>query len=169
MNNSHEITSIHVGEYFINEYHDKNESPTIMKILKLAYFTQGFHLALQDCPFFKDEIQAWKHGPVANKLYWYLKKNRMEKGDYRIREKSNEYTDVNNQFQNHGRDILNVVFKKYTKLTSWRLSEITHAKDSPWYQVYNKKPYDIISVNIIREYFKNIIDRQSFIIRLYEN
>ena len=56
MGGSNSITSIHVGEYFINRCIDEERIPTVMKILKLAYFAQSFHLALEDRPFFENEI-----------------------------------------------------------------------------------------------------------------
>ena len=172
MGSSNNINSIHVGEYFINRCIDDKRIPTVMKILKLTYFTQGFHLALENKPFFTDEIQAWRHGPVVIELYEHLKKKRIsEDSPYAIKDKSNEdeYKNVSDKFGYIQGNILKVVFKKYGRLASWHLSDITHEEDSPWDKVYKEKPKKKIDIKIIQEYFKTVIDRQSFIILLYQD
>ncbi len=42
---------------------------TQLKLQKLMYIAQGIHLALYDAPLFKEEIEAWQHGPVVRELY----------------------------------------------------------------------------------------------------
>ncbi|MDR1179204.1 MAG: SocA family protein [Spirochaetales bacterium] len=45
-----------------------------MKLQKLIYFCQGFHLAFFDSPLFDEDIQAWSHGPVCPSLYHRFRK-----------------------------------------------------------------------------------------------
>jgi hypothetical protein len=45
-----------------------------LKIQKLLYFAQGWHLAFFSCPLFEDPIEAWRHGPVVNSIYLALRK-----------------------------------------------------------------------------------------------
>ena len=44
-----------------------------LKIQKLVYYSQGFHLGIFDTPLFDQEIEAWDHGPVVSPLYHSLK------------------------------------------------------------------------------------------------
>ena len=39
-----------------------------MKLYKLCYFSQGWHLAWTGKPLFSDEFEGWRHGPVSQKL-----------------------------------------------------------------------------------------------------
>ncbi|WP_306515929.1 Panacea domain-containing protein [Corynebacterium sp.] len=39
-----------------------------MKLYKLCYFSQGWHLAWTGKPLFSDEFEGWSHGPVSQQL-----------------------------------------------------------------------------------------------------
>ena len=40
-----------------------------VKVQKLLYYAQGYHLAIHREPLFDDEIQAWQYGPVVPSVY----------------------------------------------------------------------------------------------------
>ncbi|WP_341837770.1 type II toxin-antitoxin system antitoxin SocA domain-containing protein [Chitinophaga pollutisoli] len=40
-----------------------------MKLQKLIYYAQAWHLALYDKPLFEDRIEAWGHGPTVPAVY----------------------------------------------------------------------------------------------------
>lgn len=42
---------------------------TTMKLQKLVYYCQCWHLARHDSPLFDEPIEAWREGPVAPALY----------------------------------------------------------------------------------------------------
>lgn len=68
-------TALHVAQYFISQ--SKISSPyavTNLKLQKLLYYAQGFHLAVYGEPLFEEEIQAWAHGPVIPSVYNRLKR-----------------------------------------------------------------------------------------------
>lgn len=46
------------GEYMSN-----------MKLQKMLYYQQGFHLAYFDTPLFDEELEAWMYGPVVPCVY----------------------------------------------------------------------------------------------------
>ncbi|MFP5528706.1 Panacea domain-containing protein, partial [Peptococcus simiae] len=51
---------IDVANWFLSK-----DSMTHKKIQKLCYYAQAWYCALYDgTPLFKEEIQAWVHGPV---------------------------------------------------------------------------------------------------------
>lgn len=45
------------------------EPMTSMKLHKLLYYCQGWHLAWYGVPLFPERIVAWKHGPVVPDVY----------------------------------------------------------------------------------------------------
>lgn len=45
------------------------ETTTTMKLQKLLYYCQGWHLAWDGVPLFKDRIEAWANGPVVRSIY----------------------------------------------------------------------------------------------------
>lgn len=42
---------------------------TNLKLQKLLYYQQGFHLANFGTPLFKEDIEAWMYGPVVPCIY----------------------------------------------------------------------------------------------------
>jgi uncharacterized phage-associated protein len=46
-----------------------------LKLQKMLYYMQGFHLAYFEKPLFDDEIEAWMYGPVVPKVYEAFKSN----------------------------------------------------------------------------------------------
>lgn len=51
------------------------ELMTNMKLQKMLYYQQGFHLAYFNTPLFDDEIEAWMYGPVVPAMYDRYKTN----------------------------------------------------------------------------------------------
>ena len=46
-----------------------------LKLQKLCYYGQGFHLAFYGTRLFPNKIEAWTHGPVIRELYQAYKKH----------------------------------------------------------------------------------------------
>ena len=46
---------------------------TNLKLQKMLYYEQGFHLAYFNEPLFNDPIEAWQYGPVVPVVYDYYK------------------------------------------------------------------------------------------------
>jgi len=42
---------------------------TAMKLQKLVYYAQAWHLVWEERPLFSDRIEAWANGPVVRTLY----------------------------------------------------------------------------------------------------
>jgi uncharacterized phage-associated protein len=50
--------------------------PGVVKLHKLLYYAQGWHLAWAGQPLFRERIEAWTNGPVVADLWHDEKKNR---------------------------------------------------------------------------------------------
>jgi uncharacterized phage-associated protein len=63
-------TANDIAEWFVRYSADELGAPVDpMSLEKLTYYAQAFHLVLKDEPLFRDEIQAWKLGPVIPSVY----------------------------------------------------------------------------------------------------
>lgn len=51
------------------------ELMTNMKLQKMLYYQQGFHLAYFGTPLFDEDIEAWMYGPVVPAIYEEYKNN----------------------------------------------------------------------------------------------
>jgi uncharacterized phage-associated protein len=63
-----------VADYLIALAHQRGESVNNLKLQKLLYYAQAWHLALHDEPLFPEKFQAWMSGPVIPDMYWRFKR-----------------------------------------------------------------------------------------------
>ena len=52
-----------------NDEPNGGERLTNLKLQKLLYYQQGFHLAFFDTPLFDEKVEAWMYGPVVPVVY----------------------------------------------------------------------------------------------------
>lgn len=67
------ISAINVANAFISFTEpEKGDLISNLKVQKMLYYVQGYHLALYDDRFFNEEIMAWQYGPVVPDVYHYF-------------------------------------------------------------------------------------------------
>lgn len=93
-----------------------------MKLQKLCYYAQAWHLALFDVPLFDEPIQAWSQGPVAPAL-WEGHRGRLMLTRW---EQGNAH-----ELDARQAGVVNLVCSHYGMLSGDDLSELTHA-ELPW-------------------------------------
>jgi uncharacterized phage-associated protein len=113
-----------VARYFISRgTPNTDEAITHLKLQKLVYYAQAWHLALRDTPLFKDRIEAWVHGPVCPTLYQDFRGY----GYHDINENV-EVVDLDNS---ETEEILDAVWEAYGSFDGKYLEELTH-QEQPW-------------------------------------
>jgi uncharacterized phage-associated protein len=101
---------------------DKRGVMTAMKLQKLVYYSQAWHLVWEDRQLFPDKIQAWANGPVVPSLY------REHRGDFKVR--SWPAGDPA-RLSERQTESIDAVLKFYGSKSAQYLSELTHA-ERPW-------------------------------------
>lgn len=136
----------YVAECLISLSHLKRNPVSNLKLQKLLYYSQAWHLALLKQALFEEDIEAWVHGPVVPKLF-------------------RKYRDckwspipdpgVNNAppFVAH----LEEVWRVYGNLRAFDLERLTHSED-PWKNARNGLPPDascnkVITKPSMQEYY----------------
>lgn len=146
------FNSLAIANYFVDKAQRDGRPVTPMKLLKLVYIAHGWFLALTGKALIREQIEAWKYGPVINTVY----KEFREHGREPIRKPSSGYRPVGLEDTT---TFLDVIWESYKRFSGPELSAMTHAYGSPWHQVW----YDqgganrqgaVISNEIIRDYFK---------------
>lgn len=94
-----------------------------MKLQKMLYYQQGFHLAVFDEPLFEDAIEAWMYGPVVPAVYEHFK----EFGYQGILPESQEDLALGPKEQS----LFDEVYKIYGAYSATGLMHLTHS-ESPW-------------------------------------
>lgn len=123
-----------------------------MKLLKLVYLAQGWHLAHHEGVLFSDRIEAWKYGPVVPLLYERF----VQFGRHPICQtvsppKLDDKTDA----------LLESVWKLYGFWDAYELSDLTHQPNSPWSDSYQPGANRVIPPSRIQEHFRSLLDSAS--------
>lgn len=113
-----------------------------LKLQKLVYYAQGFHLALFNEELFNERIEAWDHGPVVPPLY----------GEYKCYgagaiPKSDDFDSLS--LTDEQKELINEVYEVYGQFSAWKLRNMTH-DETPWRDTPNS---EIIEPSKMREYF----------------
>lgn len=119
-----------VARFFIDIAQKQNENfcgdlITDLRLQKLLYFAQGWHLARYGSPLFNAPIKAWKYGPVVPEVYQRYK----EHGDQGI---SEETPVALSTFTEDEYALLLDVLREYDAFSTTALVQLTHDADSPW-------------------------------------
>lgn len=106
----------------------KLEEVTPLMLQKLLYFIQGVSYALNGKPMFREDCQAWIHGPVYPEVYDMFrdfKYNPIEDARFAIFEGRED------KLTQEECRVINLVVKTFGKYGGKVLEEITHEED-PW-------------------------------------
>lgn len=99
-----------------------------IKMQKLLYYCKAWSLATSGEALFRDEIQAWKHGPVVSSLYprhrGKVVLDTWEVGD------STKLTDSEKL-------MADTVMNVYGGFSGWELRNLTHT-ETPWIDAWAK-------------------------------
>jgi uncharacterized phage-associated protein len=126
-------------------------SVTTMKLQKLVYYSQAWHLVFHGEPLFADAIEAWPQGPVTRSLY-DKHRRRWEVSSWPAGDRS--------RLAPVERDTLRWVLDKYGAFSAESLSQMTHM-ETPWRIARGVLgPDDHCSTPIDRQQMKHFYARQ---------
>ena len=126
---------------------DAGDLMSNLKLQKLVYYTQGFHLAIFDEPLFPEDIMAWTHGPVVPSLY----REYRQFGAGAIPVPGDLDDEI---YDEQTKQFLNEVYSVYGQFSAWKLRNMTH-EEPPWKEASESK--EPISHATMKEYFKTLV------------
>lgn len=125
---------------------------TNKKLQKLLYYSQAWNLVLRNKPLFKENFEAWVHGPAIPTVYKEFKSF----GCSIIRDdiKDEDFKNLSED----DRNILNEIWDVYGKYDGAYLELLTH-NEEPWRKARNGcMPYEassaIISKKDMKDYYE---------------
>lgn len=144
-----------VADYFLLQT-DPNAGDAItnLKLQKLCYYGQAWHVAHTGRPLFSEKIKAWAHGPVIPDLWHRFKDRRWLSLDV-----SDVKTDPYNDLHVKDQAFLDGVWRSYSPLSGKQLEELTHS-EAPWKIAYGDRPLGQacnteITLDSMREYYRS--------------
>lgn len=117
-----------------------------LKLQKLLYYVQGFHLAVFGEPLFEEEIEAWMYGPVVPSVYAHYQ----EYGNKGI-EPESEVLELSSEEEALFAEVLRV----YGDYSAIGLMNLTH-NEYPWKSTPEGRGH-VIDKEKLRTFFKTRI------------
>ena len=140
------LTCHDIANYFLSlTDEDAGDLISNLKLQKLVYYAQGYHVALFDHPLFNEPIHAWAHGPVIPDLYHRYKEYgagaipTLETFDFK-------------KIPMDVKELLDEVYDVLGQFSAWKLRNMTH-EETPWLEAKDK-PGNLITLASMQEYFK---------------
>ena len=113
-----------------------------LKLQKLLYYMQGFHLAFFDEPFFNESIEAWTYGPVVPVVFQEFKKYKKDSIN-----PDNYHDDL--VLTDDEQQLFDMVYSEYNRYSAVALMNMTHT-EGPW---KNHGIGDVITNEELRAFF----------------
>lgn len=129
------ISASDVAKYLISHFCAQKKPISNLKLQKLLYYCQGWHLGITGRPLFSDPIEAWVHGPVVPSVF-------REYREYQWSPiaKSGEAP----QLPARTTDVINSVVAAYGNFSAAQLEQLSH-QETPWLRTRGDLPPDCSS------------------------
>nr|DAJ30145.1 MAG TPA: hypothetical protein [Caudoviricetes sp.] len=116
-----------------------------LKLQKMMYYQQGFHLAYFGTPLFDEDIVAWQYGPVVPSVY----------KEYKSFESNSISTSREGiSLSDDEEELFNNVYEEYNQFSAVALMKMTH-EESPW---KTTEINSVISRDKMMSFFKTQIE-----------
>jgi uncharacterized phage-associated protein len=124
---------------------------TNLKLQKLLYYSQAWHLALADNILFSEDIEAWIHGPVVPRVFGAFKDFRWSVID------CNVHSVEDKAAIRH----IDSVLEKYGEYSATQLERLTHS-ERPW--IYARRGLapdepsrNVISTDHMKSFYRSLM------------
>lgn len=135
MNTTASYTAMGIAKYVVDKCYKDNKPVSNLQLQKMLYFLQLTFIKGYDSPLFDDTFEAWQYGPVLRDVYVKFS----EFGGSPIKMIFPDAVRFENDEQE---DFINTIIEKLRGLSPWNLVRVSHAKGSPWDEVYNRRGQD---------------------------
>jgi uncharacterized phage-associated protein len=148
-------TANQVADYIIAFCNERGELITNLKLQKLMYYAQAWHLAFYGEPLFDERLEAWVRGPVQPETYQRFKVFGFQPIVYKP-DASGIPQDV--------KTYIDEVMKAYGGMGAFELERYTH-NEAPWINARGVLPPEepsnaVISTDDMRQFYKARLDAQ---------
>ena len=130
-----------------NDEPNGGERLTNLKLQKLLYYQQGFHLAFFGTPLFAEDVEAWMYGPVVPAVY----DEYSAYGSSALPE-----VKVPVSLSEDEEELFNEVYDAYREFSAIGLMNRTHS-ERPWLDAVPHDRGTVITQESMMAYFKTQI------------
>lgn len=150
-----ETTAGKLANYVLFASGQRGLRVTNLKLQKLLYYCQAWHLAFTGAELFPERIEAWVHGPVVPPVFAAFKEHRWNNLPVPVLEPEIETGRTDRPI----RDLVAEVLEVYGHFTGAELEGLTHLEE-PWRAARNGIPSDapsnaVISHECMRKHYQD--------------
>lgn len=141
------LTAIELSKYILA----KLGAMSHLKLQKLIYYVEAYHLAYFEESIIDEEFQAWVHGPVVREVwdnYKNLDSPLFDKISLSPDEGKEIVKMVERKLSEDQLSLINDVFEALGSITTYDLERLTH-EEEPWREARQGLPIDENSTNTI--------------------
>lgn len=152
-----------VVDFIIGQFSDEEGSLNLLKLQKLLYYVQAWHLALGRGPLFAGKFQAWVHGPVSRQVYDRFKDTHSLFATVGSRDIRDGFDPA--VMPPSARVHIDEVLEAYGEFSGVQLENMTH-EEAPWIQARGSlKSFERceteIDEELMEKFYANLLDAAS--------
>jgi len=112
-----------------------------LKLQKLVYYVEAWHLVFQDKPLITEDFKAWVHGPVCLSLWHAAKDFSLLNGNIGVKAAGREaiIKRMESRLSKDQIELIKDVLKEYGDKPSHHLESLTHS-ERPWIEARGNLP-----------------------------
>ena len=146
------VSSLDVAKYLIGVHVELGWLDiTHLKLQKLIYYSQAFHLAMKDKPLFDEEIVAWKHGPVEVTAY-----EKYKACGFHPIDPEEGMDSIDTEIDAYSIPAISVILDAYGNMSAVALMEKTH-REKPWQDAFARGSGTVIPKEVMQSYYKDFL------------
>ena len=110
-----------------------------LKLQKLLYYVEAWHLAIFQQSLIVDKFKAWMHGPVSTKVWHEFKDSKstlMKDISIPAKEARRITAKLTKELKPDQLSLIDDVLSEYGPLTAYQLEGLTHS-ETPWVEARN--------------------------------
>lgn len=151
-------SSVDVAYRLLQIAKEKDIQLSNLQLQKLIYIAHGYLLGWVGEPLIRDDVQAWKYGPVLPEVY----KNFKDNGRSKVSTDGIENINFGSDFTENEETCLKGVLNLYGEDPAESLINITHQKNTPWDEIWNKKGgkdklFAVIPDELIKNHYRKVV------------
>ena len=144
------VDSVELAKYIVCKMAERGENINHLKLQKLLYYVQVWHLVYSDEPLIDEDFEAWLHGPVLRSVWNYYRTFSIMLDTLPCKEYKLKLT-------KEQEEIIADVLDEYGSKSGYYLECLTH-EESPWQEARRQGENTKISKEAIKEFYSKLID-----------
>lgn len=124
---------------------EKRVAVESVRLQKLLFYAQAWHLVTMDSPLFDDPIRAFRYGPVVHSVWTNYRGTKTV-----TRRQAVGDPDALTESE---REVVDAVIEAYRRIKPFEMADLTH-EEAPWVDAWNAPGGDrVISHEAMRRYY----------------